>query len=98
MEQSPFDSFLSYMPPRQKFRHRYRTHIILFLLTLFTTSFAPLFEPLLGFIFSGLNPLPVLALFTWSNFVLGLWQSVPLLIILTAHEFGHYFACRYYDV
>ena len=27
-----------------------------------------------------------------------MWYSVPLLAILTAHEFGHYFACRYYNV
>jgi membrane-associated protease RseP (regulator of RpoE activity) len=28
----------------------------------------------------------------------GLWYSVPALAILTAHEFGHYFACRYYGI
>ena len=28
----------------------------------------------------------------------GLWYSVPILLILGSHEFGHYFACRYYDV
>jgi membrane-associated protease RseP (regulator of RpoE activity) len=28
----------------------------------------------------------------------GLWYSVPALLILGAHEFGHYFACRYYGV
>jgi membrane-associated protease RseP (regulator of RpoE activity) len=28
----------------------------------------------------------------------GLWFSVPLLLILLAHEFGHYFACRYWNV
>lgn len=28
----------------------------------------------------------------------GLTFSIPLLIIITAHEFGHYIACRIYDV
>ncbi len=28
----------------------------------------------------------------------GLWYSVPLLLILTAHEFGHYLACVFYRI
>jgi membrane-associated protease RseP (regulator of RpoE activity) len=28
----------------------------------------------------------------------GLWYSLSILTILGAHEFGHYFACRYYGV
>jgi membrane-associated protease RseP (regulator of RpoE activity) len=28
----------------------------------------------------------------------GLWYSASILIILGCHEFGHYFACRYYGV
>lgn len=28
----------------------------------------------------------------------GLWYSVSLIAILGAHELGHYYACRYYDV
>jgi membrane-associated protease RseP (regulator of RpoE activity) len=28
----------------------------------------------------------------------GLWYAVPALLILGAHEFGHYFACRYYGI
>jgi membrane-associated protease RseP (regulator of RpoE activity) len=28
----------------------------------------------------------------------GLSYAVPLMLILTAHEFGHYFACRYYGI
>src|SRR4029079_8362005 len=33
-----------------------------------------------------------------SVFVSGLWYAIPVLTILSAHEFGHYFACRYHNV
>lgn len=32
------------------------------------------------------------------NWLHGLWYSVPILVILTCHEFGHYIACRRHDV
>ncbi len=35
---------------------------------------------------------------TTRNWTSGLWYSLPILIILTAHEFGHYIACRIHDV
>lgn len=28
----------------------------------------------------------------------GLWYAIPILVILTCHEFGHYIACRLHDV
>ena len=34
----------------------------------------------------------------WELAVRGLWYSVSILAILGAHEFGHYYACRYYRV
>lgn len=79
------------LPPRPKFQHNYARHLLFFLLTLFTTSFTPAWIAL----FAGLNPLP---LFRWEVFAAGLWYSIPVLTILSAHEFGHYFACRYHDV
>lgn len=36
--------------------------------------------------------------FNFYNFPSGLFYSIPLLAILTAHEFGHYFAARYHKV
>jgi membrane-associated protease RseP (regulator of RpoE activity) len=36
--------------------------------------------------------------FTWSDFLNGLWYSVPFLLILTVHEFGHYFTAVYHRV
>jgi membrane-associated protease RseP (regulator of RpoE activity) len=57
---------------RPKFQHRYWVHALLFLLTLFTTTYMTFFGG-------------------WS-------YSLPILTILGAHEFGHYFYCRKYGV
>jgi membrane-associated protease RseP (regulator of RpoE activity) len=35
---------------------------------------------------------------TTNDWTSGLWYSLPILIILTAHEFGHYIACRIHNV
>ncbi len=91
-------------PVRRRFQHRWRLHILLFVLTFLTTTFAEsqaiLAVPLavLANLWNGdwaLNPLMG---FTWEAFARGLWYSLPLLTILSAHEFGHYFACRYHKV
>jgi membrane-associated protease RseP (regulator of RpoE activity) len=75
-------------PPRRKFQHNYRRHILLFVATLVTTTFSQAFW---------MGPGPA-ALFTWPTIAHGLWYSLPLLAILGSHEFGHYFACRYHNV
>jgi membrane-associated protease RseP (regulator of RpoE activity) len=36
--------------------------------------------------------------FSWSDFVTGLSFSIPFLLILTVHEFGHYFVAMYHKV
>jgi membrane-associated protease RseP (regulator of RpoE activity) len=36
--------------------------------------------------------------FTWNDFLLGMEFSIPLLLCLTFHEFGHYFAAMYHKV
>jgi membrane-associated protease RseP (regulator of RpoE activity) len=36
--------------------------------------------------------------YSWSDFALGLQFSIPLLLVLTVHEFGHYFTAIYHRV
>lgn len=74
--------------PRLKFQHNYRLHLLLFLLTLLTTTVAGALQ--------SASELSDLA--TVTGLARGLWYSIPVLLILSAHELGHYFACRYYNV
>jgi membrane-associated protease RseP (regulator of RpoE activity) len=78
-------------PPRPERRTRY---IVLFLLTMVSTTVvgADWYRAfVVGFTNSSIP-------FTWDLVVRGLWYSVSVLGILGAHEFGHYYACRYYRV
>jgi membrane-associated protease RseP (regulator of RpoE activity) len=62
-------------------------------LTLLSTTYT---TPLWSALLAGQNPLP---LFVRPDVIIsGLSYSIPILVILSAHEFGHYFACRHYDV
>ncbi|MBJ83203.1 MAG: site-2 protease family protein [Acidimicrobiaceae bacterium] len=73
-------------------RRRPWVNALLFVATIATTTlFGSLHYE--GFVsdFEGAARSPVLL---WH----GLWYSVTILAILGAHEFGHYFACRYYRV
>jgi membrane-associated protease RseP (regulator of RpoE activity) len=79
-------------PPKRDPTWRY---VALFCLTVLTTTMAGeghYASFVLGF--SG-GPLPFSA---FQLLIRGLWYSVSILAILGAHEFGHYFACRYYGV
>ena len=72
-----------------------RRHIVLFILTFVTTTLAGTF--FYGSYASELgNALPSLSLTTLL--LHGMSYSGSVLAILGAHEFGHYFACRYYGV
>ncbi len=82
-------------PPRPKFQHRYRTHIILFLLTLGTMSMTDAFTVMWSTFGSDQNPF---AFFTFETFLHGLWYAIPMLVILGSHEFGHYIYCRKHNV
>jgi membrane-associated protease RseP (regulator of RpoE activity) len=80
---------------RPKFQNRAWRHLVLFLLTIATTTFAGL-DHYLAFQ-SDFQPLGELTI--TSGLVLsGLWYSATILAILGCHELGHYFGCRYYDI
>ena len=83
------------LPPHRKFQHNYPLHLLLFGLTFITTTWIWTFPLVVETGSSVVGPFWRLI---WATFVNGLWYSVPLLTILSAHEFGHYFACRYYNV
>ena len=82
--------------PRPKFQDRRWLHLVLLLGTLVTTTMAGTIHYtgfLLEFRSPDQLPLPV------RDLILGgFWYSGTILAILGAHELGHYFACRYYDV
>ena len=78
-------------------------HLLLLVLTLFTTSVVGS-----GFAesFRRNRPLNFDDLIRWGEFfqhpgetlIAGLSFSIPLVTVLLAHELGHYLACRYYHV
>ena len=90
------------MPGKLSFRTRYliycsmtedkrrRTQLILFVLTFFSTTAAGA-EWIYGhFLISGD--------LSWAQFWDGMEYSVPFLLILTCHEFGHYLTARYHHI
>lgn len=70
---------------RQRYKPKYWLHILLFLLTFFTTTNA-------GVAWLNLNP------YELENFRHGLTYSILLLAVLSFHEFGHYFAAKYHGL
>src|SRR5688500_10528220 len=76
--------------PRRPWRH-----IILFLLTVATTTLVGAEHFASFHLDFGSRDLDLSG---WEFWVNGLWYSASILAILGAHEFGHYFACRYYRV
>lgn len=85
-----------YVPPVLPYRRRATwRHIALFLLTVVTTTFVGA-EHFASFALDfGTRDID----FSTAQFIAnGLWYSVSILAILGAHEFGHYYACRYYHV
>lgn len=74
--------------------------IFLFVATFITTTLAGA-EWTYGKSFLALHPTFWLApnpSFTWGDFASGLSFSIPFLLILTVHEFGHYFTAMHHKV
>jgi membrane-associated protease RseP (regulator of RpoE activity) len=82
--------------PHPKFQDRIWLHVLLFILTIVTTTVAGIGHYLA---FRADFAPPVGVALTSARVILpGLFYSVTILAILGCHELGHYFACRYYDV
>ncbi|GAB5518856.1 MAG: site-2 protease family protein [Rhodothermales bacterium] len=95
-----------FTPSPPKYKDRYGVHITLFVITLLTTMFsggqlagrmlayAAQGDPLFMLPLGGEEPFPV-----HLGLILdGLRFAGSLLLFLTVHEFGHYFAARYHRV
>ena len=95
--QLPFDppAYTPRLGNRPRRPERTWRHIVLFVLTVLTTSYAGGFH-YLGYQ-QGFEPQSI-DVSTATLLLTGLWYSVSILAILGAHEFGHYYACRYYRV
>ena len=84
----------TFRPPR-KFRDRRWLHLLLLALTIGTTTLAGANHYASYVTDFGRQPLVT----TPSALLLGgFWYIGTILLILGAHEFGHYLACRYYQV
>jgi membrane-associated protease RseP (regulator of RpoE activity) len=86
-------AYASPVPPVR--RQRPWRHIILFLLTVATTTLVGADHFASFHLDFGNRDLEMAG---WQVILNGLWYSGSILAILGAHEFGHYFACRYYRV
>ena len=80
--------------PQRKFRDRRWLHIVLFALTCLSTTLVGADH--YGGYLSDFGRRPVTPSF--ALVLHGLWYSATILLILGAHELGHYLACRYYQV
>jgi membrane-associated protease RseP (regulator of RpoE activity) len=79
------DEFSGYAPVKKKSRYSFLINIGLFILTFFTTTIAGV---------GWLNADP----YQLENFNLGLTYSILMLIVISTHEFGHYFAARFHKI
>lgn len=89
---STFRQGLVPLEKAMKRQNRKALHLLLFLVTVLTTAYAGV-----GFVVEPTSGVVSLDQFL-SHFGSGLVFSSLLLLFLTAHEFGHYFAARYYGV
>ena len=79
--------------PYHRVQHRWGLHILLFLATVLTTTGAGV-----SYYASFLAGLGTPVTLDWGLVARASVYAAAILAILTAHEMGHYFACRYYQV
>ena len=91
----PPEPFPTYTVPRRRFQHSWSRHVLLFLLTLATTTLVGA-EHYRAFVSDFDRVQPQLGWAAWL--VSGFWYSGTLLLILGSHEMGHYLYCRRYSV
>lgn len=77
-------------------QRQYGIHLLLFVVTLFTTTLAGAEWRYGKLFFLGATGFNGAGTFTWSEFATGLYFSLPFLGVLTVHEFGHYFTAKHY--
>ena len=82
------------VPIRRRFQHRWGRHVLLFLLTLATTTLTGANHYASFLSEFGRKAVSL----DWTLLLHGFWYSGTLLTILTAHELGHYLMCRYYQI
>ena len=85
-----------YVMPGSRPPERVWRNVALFLLTLVTTTHIGGYH--YASFYVGFSNAAELPFSFWELIVRGLWYSLSILAILGAHEFGHYYACRYYGV
>ena len=84
-----------YVMPASRPPERIGRYLALFLLTVVTTTVVGMGH--YASFYAAFRDIE-LPFSTWELMVRGLWYSVSILAILGAHEFGHYYACRYYGI
>lgn len=74
----------------------YTLHLLLFCLTLLTTTLAGAEWTFGKMFFLGREGFTTGGTISWAELLAGLSFSLPFLGVLTVHEFGHYFTAKYY--
>jgi membrane-associated protease RseP (regulator of RpoE activity) len=85
----------AYVTPASRPPERMWRYVTLFVLTLITTTLVGINHYASFYVGFRTIELPFS---NWELVARGLWYSLSVLAILGAHEFGHYYACRYYRV
>jgi membrane-associated protease RseP (regulator of RpoE activity) len=88
--------WVSVAPPRVK--NRVWLHALLFFLTILTTTLVGIGHWASFSYYSNTGILSVPLREQIPSWYTGFWYSATILVILGAHELGHYFACRYYRI